>query len=577
MKNWGLSLVVCLGALGCTALAQQYTVTTIAGNGTAGFAGDGGDPTQAQLSAPTSIALDSKGNLYIADSANQRIRMISGSTITTVAGNGTVGYAGDNAAATSANLSTPSGVALDSSGNLYIADSVNNVIRKVSNGTITTFAGIQSQTGSYGGDGGLATNSFLNNPTAVICDAQGNLYIADNGNSLIRKVDTSGNINSYLGANSTQGRLNHPNGFAFGLSSALFISDSNNNRIAKYIAPTLSNYAGNLTAGFAGDGNQATLAQLNKPVGIATDAAGNLYIADSNNGRIRKVTAAGVISTIAGKGGAGYSGDGGSALAAVFNFPRGVALAPDGTVYVVDTGNNVIRALKPTLPVINDNGVVNAASFAARISPGALASAFGTAFGSATVQPDIPLPNNAAGVSISVNGVAAPILYLTPSQINFQVPWETPTSGNVNVVVSVNGSNSNTVSVPVGTAAPGLFALPSGAAIVQNYPDFSLNDPSNPAKAGSTIIAYLTGSGPVSPAVANGAATPSDKLIMATSVVTAKVGSATATVSFTGLAPYFVGLVQMNIVVPASLTPGVYPLAVTIDGQAANTATIAVK
>ncbi len=164
MKIWGLSPVVCLCALACAAWGQQYTITTIAGTGAAGFAGDGGDPKLAQFSSPAGLALDSKGNLYIADSANNRIRMISGSTITTVAGNGTAGSAGDKAAATSANLYTPTGVAVDSSGNLYIADSVNNVIRKVTGGTITTIAGDLTQLPGYQGDTGFANVAVTEQP-----------------------------------------------------------------------------------------------------------------------------------------------------------------------------------------------------------------------------------------------------------------------------------------------------------------------------------------------------------------------------------------------------------------------------
>jgi adhesin/invasin len=175
-----------------------------------------------------------------------------------------------------------------------------------------------------------------------------------------------------------------------------------------------------------------------------------------------------------------------------------------------------------------------------------------------------------------VNGVAAPLYYVSPGQINFQVPWATPTAGTVNVAVLVNGGSSNTVAVPAGTAAPGLFYNPaSGTAIVQNLPSFTLNDPSNPAPTGSTIVAYLTGSGPVSPAAKDGTAT--SVLTNVTSAVAAKIGSANATVAFTGLTPGFIGLAQMNIVVPPGLTPGVYPLSVTIDGQTSNSATIAVK
>ena len=577
MRIRGLSLLVCLGAFACSAWSQQYTISTIAGNGSAGFGGDSGPAAASQLNAPSGLAFDSKGNLYIADSSNHRVRMISGGNISTIAGTGTASFSGDKAAATSATLNTPSGVAFDSAGNLYIADSLNNVIRKVSGGNITTIAGDYGQGAGYGGDTGQANVAIMNNPTAVVFDSAGNYYIADNGNSLIRKVDTNSVITSYLGAGATQGRINHPNALIYGPGNALFISDSNNNRIAKYVAPTLSNFAGNLSAGFAGDGNTATLSQLNKPVGIAFDSAGNLYIADSNNGRIRKVATDGTISTIAGRGGASYTGDGGPATAATLNFPRGIAVASNGTIYIADTGNHVIRALTPVTPAISDGGVVNAANFTARISPGALATVFGSGFGASTIQPDLPLPTIAGGVSVTVNGKAAPILFLSPGQINFQVPWSTPTTGSVPVVVNVGTLPSNSVSVPAATAAPGLFTLSTGAAIVQNFPDFSLNDPTNPIKAGGTIIAYLTGSGPVSPTVSDGAITPSDKLVSSTAAATAKIGDATAVVTFTGLTPGFVGLAQMNITVPASLTPGVYPLAITIDGQAANTGTIAVK
>jgi adhesin/invasin len=246
-------------------------------------------------------------------------------------------------------------------------------------------------------------------------------------------------------------------------------------------------------------------------------------------------------------------------------------------VYIADTGNHAIRVLNPTFPSIG--GVTNAASYATRISPGALASIFGTGFGTTTFQADdgFNWPTTANFVTVKVNGVLAPLYYVSPGQINFQVPWATPTSGTVNVGLQVNGGNSNTASVAVGTAAPGLFLQSDGSAIVQNTPDYSLNGPSNPAPAGSTIVAYLTGSGPVSPAAKDGTPTRSDTLTNVTSLATAKIGDATATVSFTGLTPGFIGLVQMNIVVPATLAPGVYPLSVTIDGQTSNSANIAVK
>ena len=224
--------------------------------------------------------------------------------------------------------------------------------------------------------------------------------------------------------------------------------------------------------------------------------------------------------------------------------------------------------------------MTNAASFAPRISPGALASIFGSGFGNTTFLADdgFNWPTSTTNsVSVKVNGVAAPLYYVSPGQINFQVPWGTPTTGTVNVAVLVNGGSSNTASVAVGTAAPGLFNG-SGAAIVQNTPDYSLNGTSNPAPVGSTIVAYLTGTGPVSPAAKDGSPAPTDgTLSNATSVVTAKIGGADATVSFTGLTPGFIGLAQMNIVVPSRLRPEFIRLTVTIDGQTSNSATIAVK
>ncbi len=580
MKIWGRLLGVCLGVV-CLSAAwgQQYTIKTIAGNGTLGNVGSG-DASTSQLNSPGAVALAPNGDLYIADTGNHCIRKISGTQISTIAGTcGTIGQTGDGSAATSALLNAPSGLAFDSAGNLYIADTGNSVIRKIAGTTISRVAGQYNQAG-YGGDTGAATSANIDSATAVALDSAGNLYIADTNNNLIRKVDAkSGIITSFLGSGATDKRLDHPNGLWFDASGALYIGDSNHQSVSKYVAPTLSLFAGNQTAGFSGDGSAAVRAQLNKPVGVVGDAAGNIYIADANNSRIRKVTADLNITTIAGKGGAAYSGDGGSATDAFLSFPRSVVVSSNGTIYIADTGNHAIRALTPTYPTINSNGVTNAASFTTRISPGALASIFGTGLANTTFRADdgFTWPTTAKSVTVRVNNVNAPLYYISPGQINFQVPWATPTSGSVNVSVVVNGFNTNAVSVPVATAAPGLFyGLGDNQAAVLNS-DSSINNLLNPAPVSSVISAYLTGSGPLSTVEKDGVPASDKVLSFLQASNSATIGGLPATISFAGLAPGYIGLVQMNIAVPSALAPGVYPLIITIDGQTANSATIAVK
>ena len=568
IRLWARSVFIGI-VFAASALSQQYTITTIAGSpNNPGFAGDSGSAVGSQLNFPFGLAVDKTGTLYIADGLNNRVRKVSGGVITTVAGNGTAGFTGDNASATSAELNNPTGVAVDSSGNLYIADSGNNVVRKVANGTITTFAGNNSAGAGYSGDGAAATGAQLNNPVGVAVDASGNVYIADAGNNVVRQVGGGNIITPAVG-------FTHPDGVAIDSSGNLYVADTVARRIVKFSGGAYTTVAGNGKPAFGGDDGPGAQASLNAPMGLAVDASGNVYIADTLNGRIRKLTPSGTITTIAGTGALYYSGDGGPAAQAAMYFPRGVAVDPSGNIYIADTANSVVRQLQGgALPVVSANGVVNAASFASQISPGALATVFGSNFALRNASANAPLPLGLAGISVSVNGQSAPLLYVTPTQVNFQVPWETAL-GSATVTVNVNGGASNSITVPVLGAAPGLFSTSSGHAVVQNS-DFTLNDPSNPAKVGSTIVAYLSGSGPVSPAVADGAATPLGALASATSQSSVTIGSSTAQVAFAGLAPGFVGLVQVNIVVPSDLQTGDYPLAITIGNETSNPATVSV-
>ena len=323
-----------------------------------GFAGDGGPATAAQLNAPVGVALDPAGNLYIAERENHRIRKVTpGGVISTYAGTGTQGFSGDGGPATGAQLLGPGGVALDPAGNFYIADRNNDRIRRVStDGTIATYAGSGSL--GFSGDGGPATAARLNMSLGgVALDSAGNLYIADLLNERIRKVSPVGTISTYAGNGGygfwgdggpgTAAQL-RPRGMALDPAGNLYIADFGNSRVRK-VTPggTISTYAGTGTPGFAGDGGPATAAQLSFPQGVALDSAGNLYIADSNNNRIRKVTPGGTISTYAGTGLQGFSGDGGPAIDAQLWFPVGVALDSAGNLYIADQENQRIRKVTP--------------------------------------------------------------------------------------------------------------------------------------------------------------------------------------------------------------------------------------
>jgi uncharacterized protein (TIGR03437 family) len=561
--------LVCLS----TSARGQYVISTFAGNNSPGSAGDSGPATSAQLNSPASIAL-AGGKLYIADANNHRVRVVSGGTITTFAGNGTAGFAGDGSAAISAELNNPTGVAVDSSGNVYIADTSNNVVRMVnSSGIISTFAGNHSIGAGDTGDGGVATNGTLEAPTAVAVDSSNNVYITDSVLNLVRKV-SGGNLSTVVGFGSTGGSLNHPNGLLVDSTGAIYISDTSH-RVLKVSNGAITTFAGTGDVGYSGDNGPATKAVLNNPIGLAMDASGNIYIADATGYRIRVVAPNGIITTIAGSGHVGYFGDGSLALNAYLNFPHGVCFDGLGNVYIADTANNVIRMLTIPAPVIAPNGVVSSASFLPKISPGSLASIAGSNLATSTPPgAATPLPITLAEASVSVNGQAAPILYASPTLINFQVPWETAT-GTATVTVKVAGVTSNSITVPVTATAPGIFYFSSGAAIAQNR-DYSLNTPSNPAHAGSFLIAYLTGSGPVNPAVADGAATPSTGLVQTTSQPTVTIGGVNAPVLFSGLTPGLIALLQLDVTIPSGLAAGNYRMIVTIGGQVSNSATVSI-
>jgi uncharacterized protein (TIGR03437 family) len=693
-------------------VAGDGTISTYAGSGTLGFAGDGGAATNAWLNGPEGVALDAAGNLFIADTFNGRIRRVAADgTITTFAGVGTTGiYGGDNGPPASAGLSLPTDVAVDRSGNLYISDFGNSRIRIVSNGVITTVAGrnngapivegeeavnarlngptgvgvdrtgsfyfveagIGSGTGlargdfkvwkvsstglmttlagnglpNFGGDGASATTAQLDTPTGVAVDASGNVLIADSQNQRVRKV-SRGTITTIAGTGApgfngdvvlpANAQLNTPRGVAADRSGNYFLADTGNRRVREgQPGGNLFTKAGNGNASYFGDGMQATLASVNQPEGVAADAAGNVYIADTFDNVVRKVSANGVITTIAGFGTPGFGGDGGPATSAKLNHPRGVAVDALGNVYVADTANNRVRKIDPvgTISTVAGNGTVDFVvpdgaatqqglsdprgvavdqagnvyvaetghNRVRKISPaGAITTiagngtccytgdgGLGTAAqlnqpwglavdaegnvyvadsgnnairvltpASANIQlgavvnaaSNLPGPvapgelvvlygTGLAGVqTVLFNGTAGPLLYTTSGQAGAAVPYAV-SGGTVQVVAQSAGTSSAPVAVSVAPTAPGVFTADGsgrGQAAAVNQGG-TPNGTAAPASAGSVISLFVTGEGQTSPAGIDGK-TAGSVLPAPLAPVSVAIGGTPATVQYAGAAP----------------------------------------
>jgi len=345
--------------------ARATGITTVAGNGTGAFSGDGGPATQTSFT-PGGIAVGTDGSLYIIDYNNQRIRRVDPDGITTtVAGNGISGFSGDGGLATQASLYNPNGIALGTDGSLYISESVNNRIRRVGpDGIITTVAGNGSA--GFSGDGGLATQASLYRPAGIALGTDGSLYISDFSNQRIRRVGPDGIITTVAGNGSTgfrgdggpatQAWLRSPHGIAVGVDGSVYFSEFGNQRIRR-VGPDgiITTVAGNGTTVFSGDGGPATQASLYQPAGIALGTDGSLYISDTAHNRIRRVGPDGIITTVAGNGSTGFSGDGGLAAQASLYGPYGVAVRADGSLFISDNGHYRIRQVSPTFPGFSSN------------------------------------------------------------------------------------------------------------------------------------------------------------------------------------------------------------------------------
>jgi len=331
-------------------------VTTVAGNGTQGFAGDYGPATTAELNSPSGLAMDTAGDLYIADSHNHRVRKVAANTgtITTIVGTGLAGFSGDGGAATMAQLDLPTSLAVDVAGNVYVADTDNHRVRRIAAGTglITTVAGNGVQ--GFAGDNGPATTAAIDSPNGLAIDAGGNLYLADTHNGRVREVNgATGIITTVAGSTALQA--------------------------------------------YGGDSGAATAAGLALPRGLTIDAAGNLYVADSANHRIRRISSLGAITTVAGQGAQTFAGDEAPAVAASLNTPRSVAISPAGLLTLTDSENQRIRQLD-ALPAPGPD--IHTIAGVGTISPGLLMLTGPSVitYGSGKITATLGATTNATGI-----------------------------------------------------------------------------------------------------------------------------------------------------------------------------------
>ena len=575
----------------CCCYVSAQTITTVAGDGTYGYSGDGGPATSASVYCPAGVAVDASGNVFVADPTNSVIRKVStNGVITTVAGNGLYGFSGDGGPATAARLFRPSGVTVDAFGNVFIADTFNNRIRKVSRGgIIATVAG--NGTGTFSGDGGMATSASLLRPKGVAIDAGGNVFIADTGNGRIRRVSNAGIITTIAGGGTAMvgdGGLATAASLASGTAVAVdgvgnvYIADQFRIRM---VSPNgiIATVAGNGTEGNSGDGGPAAQSSLYGPSGVTVDASGDVFIADTNNNRIRKVSGAnGVITTVAGNGVYGFSGDSGPATSASLSHPSGVAVDAAGDLFIADTNNTRVRKVSASPsdssgPSIASGGGAPAGTVST-IQPGGWVSIYGTNLAGSTVNWNRDFPTTLGGTSVTINGKPAYLGFVSPNQINLQAPDDNSTGPVEVVVTTASGKASSTVKLDA--FAPSFFVIDNkhvagiivrsdgsgaygeGTYDIMGPTGTSLGFRTVAGKAGDIVELFGTGFGPTSPSVPAGREV--SQAAPTTNPVHVFINNVSVTAMFAGLSG--AGLYQINLTIPAGLGTGDVPLLATVGG-----------
>ncbi len=582
--KWNASAIASAGT------AEPSPAAPEAGDNYMTAIGDGSLATSAILHRPSAVALDTSGNLFIADTWTERVRIVlTTGKIQTFAGNGTRAYNGEGAAVT-AELNLPGGLAVGSSNNVFVADSYNERVREITAGIISTFVGTGGE--GLGQDGSAPSATQLNTPLGVCTGSDGSVYIVDTMNYRLLVVPPGGVATTFAG-NGSQGnvgdgyypqyaQLNRPSACTLDASGNLYIADTYNHSIRKVTASTgfIKTVAGTGATGFSGDGGAATSAALDIPSGVAADSYGDIFIADTGNHAIRMVTPDGLIHTIAGQGGMpGFSGDGGSATSASLNSPSGMVLDGAGDLYFADTGNNRVRRLTPGYAVTVGTaplGVLAVVSAASQSQGSVAPGEIVTIYGLG-IGPG-------SGVSGSADSTGLIGSLLAGTQVFFDgVPaplfYVQATQINAQVPYTVSGEYFTQIVVSYqGQLVGGLTlavapSAPGLFAMAINQ-DGSINSSTAPAARGSVLAFYGTGEGLTNgPNVAGQAAAAPYPVPLLP--VTLAVDGIAAQLTFAGEAPNFSGLLQVDAVMPGGFIPsGAVPVQLTVGAAASPTITI---
>jgi uncharacterized protein (TIGR03437 family) len=574
----------------------QPTLKLVAGGGNVGQFGDGGPAVGAFLGISAHIALDIPGNLYIWDIQDSRIRKVNpAGIISTLAA--TVGQL--------AGAPSDGGIATDNAGNLYIADGLNYVVRKVDTaGVMTTIAGNGGMSFSgTSGNGSQGTSAAICTPAGITTDhpldkagnpiiGAGNVYF---GAALaspcgtIRKVDTSGVLSTVTVSPPLSATSGTTYALAMDARGNLYICDREIGTRVYKVAPggAVTTIAGTGISGYSGDGGPATNAQLFEAHGIAVDAAGNVYIADGGNFRVRKVDTSGIITTIAG-GGTKGAVDGAVATTVKFS-PQEVAVDSSGNLYILGGGIWKMSlsggtTAPPPAPAISTDGVVNGASFQRGVPANSWVTIKGTNLAAQTDDwshsiVNGALPTSLDGVSVSMGGKPAYVYFISPGQINVLAP-DVP-AGPISVTVTTAGGTSAAFAVVANAYGPAFFTWPNNQ-VVATRQDYSYAAKAGtfagattiPAKPGDVIILWATGFGPTQPAAPLGASVPASGGYPTASAPIVTVNNTRATVYGAALAPGSAGLYQIAIQVPTTLADGDWPIQATIGNIVSPAGTI---